>query len=120
MVLIFVVHPGMDRTLFELVIVLAMPLLIIASTGDTPQRIVPLCRFAGDVSYGAYILNFPVLLTLQLILGLAGHPLASLGAAGLLLFIGGTLTIAFFADRWLDRPARRRLMRRFVRLKTPA
>ncbi len=114
MIAIFMLRPLHDNSGFDLIAVLAMPLLVIASTDAPPPRLTPICKFSGEIAYGAYILNFPVLLTLSQTLQLFGLSVGALGIIGVFLFMVLVIMIAFVTARFFDPPMRRWLSRRFA------
>jgi peptidoglycan/LPS O-acetylase OafA/YrhL len=68
----------------------------------------PTCRQLGRLSFGIYLLHFPILFTVACLIFIGTRnalPHAALLAAVFVLFIGLTLAAAVLFERWIDRPA---------------
>ncbi|HEX5182608.1 MAG TPA: acyltransferase [Allosphingosinicella sp.] len=99
---------------YDLAATLAMPVLVFASTAQPPPRLRPLLGAAGQATYAAYILNFPLLLVLDQLLARTHLPLLMSAPVRIPLFVALVATVSIVADRRLDHPARKWLFRRFV------
>ncbi len=113
-VVIILTDLGDLRRPLEAVVVLIMPLLVLASTGPVPAPAIPVCRLAGNISYAAYILDYPLVLAMHFGFAAFGLSLSGLGAAGLIGYLVATLVLAWAATRWVDRPGRRWLTHKFM------
>jgi peptidoglycan/LPS O-acetylase OafA/YrhL len=66
------------------------------------------CRHLGRLSFGIYLLHFPILFTLVCLIFVSAQPVlphAASVATVFVLFIGITLMAAMLFERWIDRPA---------------
>jgi peptidoglycan/LPS O-acetylase OafA/YrhL len=66
------------------------------------------CRNLGRLSFGIYLLHFPILFTLACLIFIGAHPVLPYAASAAIvftLFIGITLPSAMLFERWIDRPA---------------
>jgi hypothetical protein len=85
-----------------------MPVLVFATTATPGRAMARVAAVGGSAAYAAYILNYPILLTLNALLAkFAGGPAS--GVAGIGVFVTVTWGFAIIADHWIDRPARARM-----------
>jgi peptidoglycan/LPS O-acetylase OafA/YrhL len=66
------------------------------------------CRHLGRLSFGIYLLHFPILFTLACLILIGTQPVLPFAASVAIvfvLFIGITMFAALLFERWIDRPA---------------
>jgi peptidoglycan/LPS O-acetylase OafA/YrhL len=66
------------------------------------------CRHLGRLSFGIYLLHFPILFTLACLMLIGTQPVLPFAASVAIvfaLFIGITMFAALLFERWIDRPA---------------
>ena len=114
LVAIVIGRPSSWGGLYDVMAILALPPLVLASTRDPPPFIRAFVARLGAVSYAVYILHYPVLLFLTFALARVGLPMKQLGMAGNALFVALAFIAGLLADRYFDRPARRWLTRRLA------
>ena len=105
-----VIEPHMHE-----VLLVAVPILCFASASvrGIPVAMGRLCQRLGALSYGVYLLHFPLQLTLVLAAQWVGSPLPVLSPWLFLVYLGATVLLAQAGFVLCERPARAALLRRF-------
>jgi peptidoglycan/LPS O-acetylase OafA/YrhL len=102
---------GAAPNLFQFASQVAAALIFIGTLFCVPAQTLlerPPCRRLGRLSFGVYLLHFPILFTIGCLIFIGAQSLlphaAALGAM-FAAFIGTTLAAAALFERWIDRPA---------------